>query len=692
MSSDLLFELGTEELPSAAVWSLADALGKEVLAALAEAQLAHGVLHTYATPRRLAVWVAQVQSKQAAQTVSRRGPSVAATTSAEGTTHPALLGFAKSCQVAVSELQQMTTDKGVWWCYEAQIPGVETRQLLPALICKALAGLAIAKPMRWGAGDTEFARPLHWAVLLYGEDCIEADILGVRTGRESFGHRFHHPQAITIHSAGEYAEQLRRAQVVADFAERRRLIEAQVTQLAKAHHGHALMPAALLDEVTSIVEWPHALLVPFDPKFLQMPPEVLIASMQVHQKCFALQDNQGNLQPYFITVANIASSHPHQVIAGNEKVMRARLSDAAFFYQQDTQIPLLSYAKRTEQVVFQDRLGTLQEKTVRMQALVAYLTEPLLLNAALAQRAVALAKCDLMTGMVGEFPELQGVIGYYYAMHDGEDAAVAEAIKEQYLPRFSGDLLPQTPLGLALSLADRIDTLVGNFAIGQKPTGMKDPFKLRRHALAVLRLLITAPVALELTALLQQGLSSYHALLTENPAVLAELHTFILERLPAYYQSVGISTEVIQAVCARENNWLADMDKRIQALQAFIQLPAAVSLSAACKRVNNILQHAGGSYTDLTIDTTLFIDPAESVLFAKLNQVEQVVRLCYETSDYRSILTQLAGLREPVDSFFEHVMVMVDELACRENRLRLLARLRQLLQGVADISLLSLGS
>ncbi len=692
MANDFLFELGTEELPSGAVWPLADELARKLSASLVKANVEHGKVVPYATPRRLAVLIHDVQTVQANQTISRRGPAIAVAMDTSGQPSPALLGFAKSCGVGVADLTTVKTDKGEWWAYEAVMPGANTRELLPAMVNDAVASLTIPKPMRWGSGDTEFARPVHWAVLLFGTDEVKADVLGVTAGRQSFGHRFHHPQALDITSPAHYTAALKEAYVIADFSERRKLIVAQVQQLAADRGFQAVMPESLVDEVTSIVEWPRALLANFEREFLDVPSEALIAAMQSHQKSFALHDKQGKLLPHFITVANIDSTNPQQVIVGNEKVMRARLSDAAFFYHQDKKRSLGDYAAGTANVVFQARLGSLQDKVNRLQALMDSLTHPLQLDGKQAQRAAQLSKCDLMTGMVGEFPELQGLMGSYYARHDGEDEAVAQSLNEQYMPRFAADELPQSNLGLALSLVDRLDTLVGNFAHGQKPTGVKDPFKLRRHALAVARLLMTTPAELNLSMLIRQTLQIYGDTLKTIDDPTLELQTFILERMQSYYQGQGIAAELVHAVRARQDDWLFDTDKRIKALLDFITMPEANSLSAACKRVNNLLQHARWSAENTTVEVNLLQEPAEKALFENLQTVEQRVSPLYSAGNYSKILSQLASLRRPVDDFFDNVMVMVDETAIKENRLGLLARLQSVLCGVADISLLSIAT
>ena len=690
MLSDLLFEIGTEELPSGAVWPLADALANNMMSLLSEAKLSFGEVQRFATPRRLAFLIQDVQVSQDSQSISKRGPACASATDADGKPLPSLIGFAASCGVAVSDLTTTKTDKGEWWIYEAMRPGSHLRDLLPAMIRQAVSTLAIPKPMRWGAGDDLFVRPVHWAVLLLGNDVVNTTLFGVETGRQSFGHRFHHPQAIVISKPRDYERLLSNAFVIADFAKRRQSVLDQVQNIAHQRNEQALMPTSLVDEVTSIVEWPQALLVNFEETFLAVPPEALIAAMQSHQKCFAMQDTKGRLLPYFVTVANIASTDSNQVIKGNESVMRARLSDAAFFYNSDRQQPLQNYYDATAKVVFQMKLGSLQDKMKRLQAIMAYLVPLFDLNPADAIRAAELSKCDLMSGMVGEFPELQGIMGFYYALHDGETSPVALALKEQYLPRFSADELPSTPLGLALSLADRLDTLVGSFALGQKPTGTKDPYQLRRHALAMARLLIATPKKIDLSLLITHTLEVYGDLITPIHQTITELKPFILERMLSFYVGQGMSSDRIHAVRACQDDCLFDMDQRIKALLVFAELPEAISLSAACKRVTNFLQQTSVTMDDEAIDVSLFQESAEKTLFEQVQVIEASIAPMYEAGNYAEILSQLARLRDPVDSFFESVMVMVEDNAIKTNRLRLLARLQQLLKGVADISLLVL--
>lgn len=689
MVNDFIFELGCEELPSGSVWPLAEELAKHLASQLDKAQLIYREIKPFATPRRLAVLVLGLQAVQKSQNTQKRGPALTAAYDKEGKPTQALQGFAKSCGVEIDQLSKIETDKGSWIVYETQAQGSQTKELLPSMITQSVASLSIAKPMRWGAGDEEFARPLHWVLLLYGDEILEHTILGVKAGRNSFGHRFHHPKPIRIESARSYEAQLKEAFVLADFAHRKHLIKEQVEQLASSVDARPIMPEALLDEVTSIVEWPQALMAHFEEEFLEIPAEVLIASMQTHQKCFALKNDQGNLLPYFVTVSNIASTNPKQVILGNEKVMRARLSDAAFFFKQDKKNPLSEHIEATKHVVFQAKLGSLHDKALRIEALMAYLSFALNLELPLALRAAQLSKCDLLTGMVGEFPELQGLMGTYYALHDGEDKTVAQALNEQYMPRFAADDLPSSSLGVALSLADRMDTLVGIFAIGQKPSGVKDPFKLRRHALAVVRLLIATPEPLNLSTLIEQARLHYGPEICVEPLVLDELKSFILERLQSHYQSQGLSADQVHAVRARQEECLYDLDKRLSALQVFVSLPEAASLSAACKRVGNILAQAGSPHLTEVKESLLQEGPEQS-LYSQLCHIIQAVEPLYRASDYVSLLKLLASLREPVDAFFDKVMVMVDEEALKTNRLALLASLQDLLQGVADISLLQL--
>lgn len=690
MDNDFIFELGCEELPSGSVWPLSKEFADHLLSALDKAELTYGEVKHFASPRRIAIVIHDLQAEQPHQVVTRRGPAVSAAFDSDGNPTPALIGFAKSCGVEVQQLTTVQTEKGDWMVYQSQNAGRQTKELLPQFISQTLSALPIAKPMRWGAGHDEFARPVHWAVMLYGNEVIEHSILGIKTNRLSRGHRFHCPQYIEIKSAKDYESQMKEAFVVADFAERRAIIKEQVEKLAQNHHAKAIMPDELLDEVASIVEWPCALMANFEEEFLEVPAEALIASMQSHQKCFALTDKSGQLLPHFIAVSNIESINPTQVILGNEKVMRARLSDAAFFYRQDKKQSLSHHIAATEQVVFQVKLGSLYDKSMRIKSLMSYLSQAYHLSLESAERAAELSKCDLMTGMVGEFPELQGLMGYYYALNDGEHPAVAQALNEQYMPRFAADVLPKSELGTALSIADRIDTLVGIFAIGQKPSGVRDPFKLRRHALALVRMLIASPAAINLSTLINEAVFNYGEVLPIDHTMIVELRLFILERLNSYYQNLGVPMELVWAVRACEDEWLYDLDKRLQALKTFIAMPEAQSLSTACKRVHNLLNQAGNENINLEINEKLLIEAAEKELYHHINTVSQLIEPLYRSADYTALLTALARLKEPVDTFFEQVMVMVDDLNLKKNRLSLLLKLQTVLKGVADISLLQL--
>ncbi len=691
MVNDFIFELGCEELPSGAVWPLANELAQHMKSLLDKAQLSYKEIKPFATPRRLAFVIFDLQSQQNSQTVIKRGPAFASAFDSEGKPQPALLGFARSCGIDYDQLTKLQTDKGEWMVYEEYCPGKTVQELLPSMVSQSLTALSIAKPMRWGEGNDEFARPVHWSVMLYGDEVLTHTLLGVQTGRLSRGHRFHSPGVVAIECAKRYEAQMKECFVIADFATRKTLIKEQVEQLAKQHHAIVVMPEELLDEVTSIVEWPQALIARFEPEFLEVPSEALIASMQSHQKCFALKDTDEKLLPYFITVSNIASTNPSQVIAGNEKVMRARLSDAAFFFRMDKKQALHHRIQSTEQVVFQVKLGSLFEKTQRMKALMPHLSTALDLSLQQAERAAELSKCDLMTGMVGEFPELQGLMGYYYALHDGEDEEVAVALTEQYMPRFAADDLPRTDLGVALSLADRLDTLLGIFAIGQKPSGVKDPFKLRRHALAVVRMLIASPAKLNASILIDEAFAGYGTSLAADKTVMLDLKFFILERLNSYYQNQNVPAELVWAVRAKQDEWFYDLDQRVNALKEFIRMPEASYLSAACKRVNNLLNHADNiNFKELELDPSLFESDAEIALYEHVMQIAQKVEPMYRAANYTLILKELATLKEPVDVFFDQVMVMTDNLPLRTNRLALLQKLQRALQGVADIALLQL--
>ena len=682
---DLLIEIGVEELPPKALSSLALAFEQGIHEGLEKAGLACAALRRFATPRRLAVWVENLPERQTDRRLERRGPALSAAFDAAGNPTKAAEGFARSCGVTVAELQRQETDKGVWLVHVSTEPGAATAELIPALVETALAGLPIPKRMRWGDRDDEFVRPVHWVVLLFGDEVIPATLMGAPAGRETRGHRFHHPQPIRLNSPADYARQLTDpGRVIADFAERREAIRVQTETVAAALGGRAVVKPELLDEVTALVEWPVALAGNFDRRFLQVPAEALICTMQDHQRYFPVVDARGWLLPHFITIANLESRDPAQVRAGNERVIRPRFSDAEFFWNQDRKQPLATHLAGLKQVVFQQRLGTLADRSERVAALARYVANHGHGNPDWADRAARLAKCDLLTQMVQEFPELQGIMGRYYALHDGEAPEVAQAQEEQYLPRFAGDRLPATATGRALALADRLDTLVGIFAIGQAPSGAKDPFALRRAALGVLRILIEGELDLSLPALLEQAADQFEPALRAR-AVVETVLSFILDRLRGYYLEQSVRPDTFEAVLECRPAHPLDFDRRLRAVGAFREMPEAASLAAANKRIRNILKKVEMTLP-FAVRLDLLVEDAEQALAACLAELSSEVTPLMETGLYGEALTRLAGLREPVDAFFDQVLVMAEDPALRDNRIALLNELSSLFLRVADFS------
>ena len=682
---NLLIEIGTEELPPKALHRLSTAFADGVTAGLEAAALKPAGILSYAAPRRLALLIKDVPLAQQDRETVRRGPALGAAFDEEGCASKAALGFARSCGVEVEELDKLETADGSWLAFRAVEKGQDTATLLPDLLRKALAGLPIPKRMRWGNRDDEFVRPVHWVVLLLGDQVVDAEILGVKTDRYTRGHRFHHPDPIYLAEPEAYQPILEtEGQVLADYATRREAIRAQVMEQAKLLDGEALIDDDLLDEVTALVEWPVAISGQFDAEFLEVPSEALISSMQDHQKYFPVVDGDGRLMPHFITVANLVSKDPRQIRAGNERVIRPRLADAAFFWNQDRKQKLEQRADGLRNMVFQKKLGTLHDKQQRVAALASHIAETIGAQGEDAERAAQLCKCDLLTSMVFEFPELQGVMGHYYALHDGEPANVAGAIEEHYHPRFAGDTLPHSPTGQALALADRIDTLVGIFAIGQVPSGDKDPFALRRAALGVVRICIERQLNLDLEHMLQRASSTFDAQLNATAAV-APVFDYVMERLRGYYQDTDIDADLIDAVLATRPTRLLDFDKRVQACRAFRALPEAASLAAANKRISNILKKTDQSIPD-QVDTARLEEDAERKLAEQLDVLQAGVVPMLDAGDYAPALVQLAALRETVDRFFDDVMVMVDDEELRSNRLALLQKLRKLFLRVADVS------
>jgi len=688
-SRDLLIEIGTEELPPKALRRLSEAFGAGITEGLKGADLVHGEVSLYASPRRLAVLVSDLVEAQADKIIERRGPALSAAFDDEGCPTKAAEGFARSCGLgSVDELERIETDKGAWLYYRAEQPGRPAAELIPDIVHTALDKLPIPKRMRWGALAAEFVRPVHWAVLLFGDQVIETEILAVTSGRETRGHRFHRPGSLYIAEPAAYAPLLEtEGHVVADFATRREAVRAQVLEAGAKLGGEAVIDAALLDEVTAMVEWPVAIAGDFEARFLDVPAEALISTMKANQKYFHVIDANGKLMPHFITVANIDSREPEVVREGNERVIRPRLSDAEFFWTQDRKRRLDSRIDELKSIVFQQKLGTLHDKAERVAKLAGWIAEALGANREWAERAAWLAKCDLMTEMVYEFPELQGIMGRYYALHDGEPEEVALAQDEQYLPRHAGDELPATPSGQALAIADKLDTIVGMFGIGQPPTGSKDPFALRRAALGLLRIIIERQLPLDLDAAIQAAVEGLGERIGTD-GVSEKVFDFMMDRLRAYYHDIGVTPDVYDAVHARRPTQPLDFDRRVRAVNHFRSLPQADSLTAANKRIANILQQAQekGIAVPETVDAEKLSEDAEKALAERLAELEQAVTPLFDARDYEPALARLADLREAVDRFFDDVMVMVDDKILRANRLALLAKLRNLFLRVADLS------
>ncbi|MFZ4791551.1 MAG: glycine--tRNA ligase subunit beta [Candidatus Competibacteraceae bacterium] len=682
---DLLIEIGTEELPPKALSTLSLAFEQGLQSGLEKAGLPDNNLRRFATPRRLAVLIENVPTRQPDRQLERRGPAVSAAFGPDGTPTKAAEGFARSCGVAVADLQRQETDKGTWLVHVSLEPGAPTADLIPGIVVNALAGLPIPKRMRWGDRDDEFVRPVHWVVLLFGDDVIPATILGVQTGRITHGHRFHCPQPITITAPADYPQQLAETgNVIADFNERRAVVRAQAEAAAAALGGVAVIQPELLDEVTALVEWPVALAGNFERRFLAVPAEALISTMQDHQRYFPVVDGHGRLLPHFITITNLVSRDPAQVRAGNERVIRPRFSDAEFFWNLDRKQPLAARMESLKHVIFQQRLGTVADKSDRVAALARFIAVQSHAQPDWAERAARLAKCDLMTQMVQEFPELQGIMGRYCAQHDREAPEVAQALEEQYLPRFAGDRLPATATGRVLALADRLDTLLGIFAIGQPPTGAKDPFALRRAALGVVRILIEGELNLDLIPALEQAASGFDAAIrAEN--VIENVFDFLLDRLRSYYLDQGVRPDAFDAVLECRPTRPLDFDRRVRAVSAFRELPEAASLAAANKRIRNILKKVETALP-FEVRPDLLVENEEQALAGRLVELASEVIPLMDAGLYGEALNRLALLREPVDAFFDRVLVMAEDMAVRDNRIALLNELGSLFLRVADFS------
>jgi glycyl-tRNA synthetase beta chain len=622
-------------------------------------------------------------TRQGEQRIKRRGPPVSAAFDKQGQPTRAATAFADSCGVSLETLGRIHEGKGEFLYFEATQPGAETASLLPSMVQAALDALPIPKRMRWGASEAQFVRPVHWVVLRLGAAVLPARILDTDSGGRSRGHRFHAPGWLDIDAPARYADILReQGHVIASFAERRDMIRHQVTTSAAAQGGTAVLDESLLDEVTALVEWPVAVVGRFDERFLTLPREVLLSTLQEHQRYFAIEGADGALTPFFITISNIDSREPARVREGNERVVRPRLSDAAFFQQQDRRAPLAAWRDDLDKVTFQAKLGSIGDKVRRVQALAAHIAPALGGDAAHAERAALLCKCDLLSAMVGEFPELQGIMGAYYALADGENPEVAAAVREHYQPRGAGDALPGTLTGAAVALADKLDTLAGIFAIGQKPSGTKDPFALRRAAIGVLRIILESRFDLDLGELVAQAVKLQPV---QQAGCAEEVLSYILERLRAHYQEAGVASEIFDAVLATGSRRPLDFDARVNAVAAFRSLPEAESLAAANKRIANILKKSAAE-TAASVDVSLLQVDAERALHAALEGVSAGVEADLASRRYNAALTTLAGLRPAIDAFFNDVMVNDPDPALRANRLALVGRVRELFSGVADLS------
>jgi len=690
-ANDFLVEIGTEELPPKALRTLMQSFADGMAARLDEARLARREIRAFASPRRLAVLVSALAARQPDRSVVIKGPPVRVAFDKDGAPTKAALAFADKCGVAVDELTRESSPAGEWLVSNTTELGRPAAELLPGIVRDALDTLPIPRRMRWGAGEDEFVRPVHWLVMLHGREIVPGVVLGVVAGRVTRGHRFQSGADIELAAPGDYETALEQeGKVVADFDGRRRKICTQVDAEAKRAGGEIVADEALFDEVTALTEWPVALCGSFDPAFLELPREVIVATLTGHQRYFPVAGKDGALLPVFVTVANLESLEPARVRDGNERVIRPRLADARFFWETDREVPLGDRTEGLKRVVYQQGLGSLHDKSMRVAALATLVASDIGSDPDLVTRAAVLSKCDLLTGMVGEFPELQGTMGAYYATAAGEPDAVATAIGEQYLPRFSGDALPESEAGRVLSVADRLDTLAGIFVLGRKPSGNRDPFGLRRAALGVIRILVETRMDVDLAALVGAAIVQQPASTGDHGETRTALYEFFMDRLRSYFVDggAGFSTEMFEAVRERQPGSLVDFRERLLAVSGFIELEPAVSLAAANKRTANILKQANYEESG-DLDASLLADDAERVLFHAMQAARQDVSPLIEERRYADALKRLAELRGPVDAFFDHVMVMTDDEKLRRNRLALLAGLRSLFLDVADISRLT---
>ncbi|ENM5875230.1 glycine--tRNA ligase subunit beta [Vibrio mimicus] len=686
MAKEFLIELGTEELPPKQLRTLAEAFAANFAAELATADIAHEGVTWFATPRRLALKVANLAESQPDRVVEKRGPAVNVAFDADGKPTKAAEGWARGNGITVEQAERLVTDKGEWLLFKEQVQGQQTASVVVEMAAKALANLPIAKPMRWGDKETQFIRPVKTLTILFGSELIQGEILGVKSDRIVRGHRFMGEPEFTIESAEQYPAILEeRGKVIADYATRKAMIIEGSQQAAKQLGGIADLEDALVEEVTSLVEWPVVMTAKFEEKFLKVPAEALVYTMKGDQKYFPVYDANKKLLPNFIFVSNIESKEPRHIVEGNEKVVRPRLADAEFFFNTDRKRPLVDRLSLLENAIFQQQLGTIKDKTDRITELAGYIAEQIGADVEKSKRAGLLAKCDLMTSMVFEFTDTQGVMGMHYARHDGEAEEVAVALNEQYMPRFAGDELPSRGVSAAVAMADKLDTIVGIFGIGQAPKG-SDPFALRRASLGVLRILVEYGYQLDLVDLIAKAKSLFGDRLT-NANVEQEVIEFMLGRFPTWYQDAGFSIDIIQAVLARNPTKPADFDQRVKAVSHFRALEEAEALAAANKRVGNILAKYDGELGE-EIDLALLQEDAEKALAEAVEIMAEALEPAFATGNYQEALSKLAGLRAPVDAFFDNVMVMADDEALKKNRLTLLNKLRNLFLQIADISLL----
>ncbi len=710
-AKSLLIELGTEELPPKALDELAAAFQRGICDGLAKRGVEAGLdlARTYATPRRLAVYIPQVAAHQPEQTVERRGPAVNAALDGDGKPGKALQGFAQSCGVEIDQLEKLETDKGSWFVFRAVKPGQPLAALLPDILDEALKGLPIPKPMRWGGHDYTFVRPAHWLVMLHGADIVEGEALGLKSGRKSRGHRFLHPHPIHVADADSWLDSMRAAKVLADPVERRQRIRDEVAKAAQQTGGLPQLDDALLDEIANLTEWPAAIACTFERDFLTVPPEALVTTMETNQKFVPVFDASGKLTEHFIGIANIESKQPSEIRKGYERVIRPRFADAKFFWDEDLKAPLASYQDQLKNVTYQQSLGSLWDKSVRVAELARIIANRVGVDAGQATRAAALSKCDLLTRMVGEFPELQGVMGRYYAGQHGEAAEVADALDSYYQPRFAGDAIAAGGVGRVLAVAERLDTLAGIFAVGLKPSGNKDPFALRRAALGLARTLVEGGLDIDLKASFTEALELIpEAALAaglkpgkdgkapaldagqRRASLMNELYDFVIERLRGYYADQGFTGEQFEAVLAVAPVSLADFDRRLRAVAEFGRRPEALSLAAANKRVANILrkqaEEAGAAPVRATVDPVHFEADVERQLAAALDAAKSDTSGALANGDYTTVLARLAQLQAPVDAFFDGVLVNAENPAVRANRLALLGQLQAQFTAIADIA------